>query len=32
MLENLLEISGLCKEYSDFALRDIDLTVRLAGS
>ena len=28
MLENLLEISGLCKEYSDFALRDIDLTVR----
>ena len=28
MLENLLEISGLCKEYSDFALRGIDLTVR----
>jgi len=28
MLENLLEISGLCKEYSDFALRDINLTVR----
>ena len=27
-MENLLEIRGLCKEYSDFVLKDIDLTVR----